>query len=208
MACRPRKPKSDNWDVRGAPHEILQQESNQNPTSFRVLQGPYDRVESHRWQFDRMQPMQSWPTPGAYRDNSHSMSGSYPPASVAAPFGVPTIANNVQLHQGLEASQLTEQRYVTNSGLDTIYETPPATQSYASPDEPRDNMEHSYAPVIQDFSNQHSLLYASNYSHGVGNGGNYANERSTALVGAGGTANAAIYNLDMVGVGQGWEAGH
>lgn len=205
MASRPRKARTDNWDVRGAPHEILHQEAHQNPLSFHIIQGSYNPQAAQRWQFDQAQPMQACPPGGTYRDISQGMSSSYPPSSIAAPFTMPYISSNVNVGHGLDSAQpqSADQRYVGNSRLNTLFEMSHATQGYASANDTGHRSNAPYAPTIQDFNNQHNLMHNSTYSQGVSSGA-YASGMSTELVSANNSSAAPISNLDMVSVGQGW----
>lgn len=149
--------------------------------------------------------MQPGPPGGAYRDISNGMSGSYPPTSIAAPFPLPYLSNNVNLGQGLQSAspQFADQRFVGNTGLNTLFEMPHATQGYASADDAGHRPDASHAPTIQDSNNQHSLMHNSTYSQG-GSSGDYANGISTEMVSANDSSTAPISNLDVVSVGHGW----
>ena len=207
-ADRPRKPKGDNWDVKGAPHEILQQASNQNPSSFRVIQGPYDMLAQQRWQFDQMQPIQPSSLGLTYRNISHSMSRNYPAASIPTPFTLATISNDTHLVRALEDTQSADQRYATNSGVDTLYETPHPTQSYAVPSETGHGSYATGTPSIEDYNNHHNMMHANSYSGGVSDGGNYMNGVYTGLASATGPPAVSISNPEMISVGQGWAPEH
>lgn len=149
--------------------------------------------------------MQPCPPGGPYRDISQGMSGSYPATSIAAPLPLPYLSNNVNLGQGLQSAppQFADQRFVRNTGLNTLFELPHATQGYARADETGHRPEAPYAPTIQDSNNQHGLMHNSTYSQGAASG-DYANGMSTEMVSANNSSVAPISNLDMVSVGHGW----